>query len=150
MIFVLHPGGIVTEYDWQGVRGLLPMDGRMLWVGPSGIHLVEGENDEGQPILARLRTGLSPLGSPLRKRPTAVLLAGVARCAMTVGVKIDDAEEFPCPVVTAPMDAVTRARVGRGAGCLKMQVEFSGTGAFAFDSVAVEIAEQTRRTGRYA
>lgn len=147
MIFVGHGGGVVTEYDWRRVRGLLPMGTQFLVAGSDGLRVVEGNDDDGRPIQARYRSGMHDCATRRRKSPEAVLLTGTDHGPVSPHIKVDDGSEYPARVVTPAGHATTRGKTGRGAGFTDIQIGFESNAVLEFSSAAVE-HDTTRRTGR--
>lgn len=58
----------VSEYDNWPFNSLALVGGKLYGAGPDGLYLVEGDDDAGVPITARLRLGVTNFGTMLEKR----------------------------------------------------------------------------------
>lgn len=60
-------GALVSEYDVQ-VNSQATIGGRVYAATPNGLFLMEGDDDAGAPIVARLRKGWTSLGTLFKKQ----------------------------------------------------------------------------------
>lgn len=60
-------GALVSEYDLQ-VNSQATIGGRTYAATPDGLFLLEGDDDDGAPIVARLRKGWTSLGTQFKKQ----------------------------------------------------------------------------------
>lgn len=63
-----------TEYTGFGFNSFMQFGGKYYGMTPDGVHLLEGPDDNGEKINARLRLGLDDLGSGKEKRMPALYL----------------------------------------------------------------------------
>ena len=71
-------------YDNFAFTGFASQGERQFAVGVDGLYELGGDTDDGQPIEARIETGLGDFGSPLLKTVDAVYLGYTATAGLTL------------------------------------------------------------------
>lgn len=135
--------GAVTEYDWafDSVTDTHTGDG-------SGLYLLGGDTDDGQPIVAEAITGKPLFGSQRKKRPAMVWLSMKGSGTGQMIVQGEGAEwRYPFPIRATGQ---SRAQPGKGICENYLAFGFSNPGgeAFSLDRIEVQMEEsKTRRVG---
>ena len=88
---VMNPKNLaVSEYTGFNFNSFVFFNGKYLAAGPSGIHVLEGDTDNGEPIISLIKTGHIPTGSA---RARDIYLMGRSDAQMRVTLIGDEEEE---------------------------------------------------------
>lgn len=82
-------GGYVTQYTAYNFQSFAQIDGRYYGVAADGVYLLEGDEDDGQAITARIDFGTQTLSSDQLKNVPAVYanIASTAAATLVVGTR---------------------------------------------------------------
>lgn len=75
-------GTAITEYAGLRFNSFAVAGGKTYAAGPDGIHVLEGDTDNGAPVESKLQIGLSTLGTQLYKAVPAVYIGYTSTGAM--------------------------------------------------------------------
>lgn len=105
-------------YDSFAFTGFASQKGRQFAAGPDGLYELTGNTDDGQPIEARVTTGLNDLGTPLLKTVDAAYVGYTADAALTLTATVGqaDGEQSINYTLADTAAAMTQARVKLGKG----------------------------------
>ena len=143
--------GALVRYDNLPVSNIVPLNGSLLALGPTGFFVMDGDTDDGTQVAASVVTGSLRLGTDFQKRLGNIYLAFEGDGP----VEIDVEPLSPIPTVytysaVPPSNTDPRAaRVPTGKGMWSNFYRFTirnVSGAF-FDltSVAVDVAASSGR-----
>ena len=137
----------VSEYDGFDFNSFALFNGKLLGAGVAGIHILEGEKDNGENIDVEIRLGQIPVTA----KPREVFLMGRAGGPMIVTMSEDEDDE-----VTRPVEYLVRtlgqdrAKVPRGMKPTYFQVGVKNLEGADFDLDSIQIfaeAISSRRKG---
>lgn len=139
-IVVNLSNGAVSEYDFA-FQSITPHHAGSV----NGLYSMGGEDDAGQPIAARIKTGMKHWGVTHRKFSPAVYFAmtGPGQGVMTLhSPEVSFAYPFPVRAT-----GVSRAVAGRGFRENYVAVEYSNVAGadFRIDRIEALTAQSTRR-----
>jgi len=128
---VINPAsGAATEYTDYPLNSFLPdLDGKYYGVAKDGIYLLEGDDDDGEAINWKVRSGLLSIAGGIRARvPYAYLnVATTGELIVKATVVRDDGSKetfwykLEKRAATAPKN--TRVKIGRGLAADRWQFE---------------------------
>ena len=102
--------------------------GRVYGAGDGGVYELTGDTDQGQPIDAAIRWGLSDYGTPLKKRMDVGYLVFSATGVMRLHVIVTEGGEkreywYEAQPLTADAPREQRVKIGKGLKSLMYQFE---------------------------
>ncbi len=101
----------VTEYEhFDFLGGMCRFNGKYYGADGEGIHLLEGETDNGVPIEAEIKTGIDDAGTSLLKRLAAIYCALKADGPYAVGTVSDNNDEHEYAVTDDPHKTAMHTR----------------------------------------
>lgn len=133
-----------TTYSNFPFNSFCELDGHYYGATDTGLYLLEGDDDDGVPIDARVRGGLSDMGTGLLKRMESLYLGyradgGLLLKVVTTSDGGEKREDWYA-LAAQPADAVRegRIKIGRGLKSRYWGFELANVdgGDFALDSVA--------------
>jgi hypothetical protein len=145
---VMNPKNLaVSEYTNFNFNSFAAFNGKDLAAGPSGIHVLEGDTDNGEPIISFIKTGHVPTGAA-RARDIYLLgrSEGQLRVTLTGDEEEEDRDEADYLLSNLGQDRVVTPR-GMDPVYLQIAVENSQGGDFDLDSIQV-FGEQLKRRKR--
>ena len=129
-------------YDDFAFTGFASQGERQFAVGPDGLYELTGDDNAGQPIEARIETGMNDLGSPLLKTVSAVYLGYTADNALTLTATTGHLEGESMQnytlVETAGAMAQARIKLGKGVKARYWQFSLANTAGGAFSLETLE------------
>jgi hypothetical protein len=145
---VMNPKNLaISEYTGINFNSFAFFNGKYLAAGPSGIHVLEGDTDNGEPIISLIKTGHIPTGSA---RARDIYLMGRSDAQMRVTLIGDEEEESreeaDYLISKLGEDRVVTPR-GMDPVYLQIAVENSQGGDFDLDSIQV-FGEGLKRRSR--
>ena len=135
---VMNPKNLaVSEYTGFNFNSFAFFNGKYLAAGPSGIHVLEGDTDNGEPIISLIKTGHIPTGS-IRARDIYLMGRSDAQMRVTlIGDEEEESrEEADYLISKLGEDRVVTPR-GMDPVYLQIAVENSQGGDFDLDSIQV-------------
>ena len=133
--------GAVTEYTGFGFQSITPTH-----AGSSlGLYALQGDTDNGMPIVSTVETGKTEWGSSLKKMVTAAFLALKTQGSATFTVTGESSSHTY--IVTYRGSGQARATPGRGIRENYLAFGFSNPDGsdFQLDRIEVEIAQSKNR-----
>jgi hypothetical protein len=107
----------VTEYKNYNFNSLLHVNGVFIGINEEGIYLLDGNDDLGEPIQARIKSGLEDFAAKgAITVPREAWLSYRSDNAMQLDVKTDEVMDLPSMIFAKVATAITecRAKLGRG------------------------------------
>ncbi len=135
---VLNPKNLaVSEYTGWKFNSFAFFNGKYLAAGSSGIHVLEGDTDNGDPIMSLIKTGHIPTGSG-RARDIYLMgrSSGQMRVALIGDEKEESREEADYLLSQLGQDRIVTPR-GMDPVYLQIAISNSQGGDFDFDSIQV-------------
>ena len=129
---------------------LAVLNGKVYGARASGLYLLEGEDDAGEPIVAELRTGLDDFGDETLKASAAAYIAVTSSGALELIVRVDGGKEYVYDLdrpMVVDEHGPSRFPLGRGLRSRFWQVGVRNKdGAyFELDKLGLAIAAPRRR-----
>lgn len=129
----------LSQYDHYPFTGFAQHGGRYYGVAADGVYLLDGDDDNGTPVSAAVRTALMNFGTAKHKRLPAVYLA--YRSPGPLALKVVTTSDTGAPVERwyrvreRPTTALreTRVDIGRGLRSVYWQLELVNTDGADFD-----------------
>lgn len=132
-----------TRYSNYPFNSFCELDGIYYGATDTGLYRLDGDDDAGEPIEARVRTGLTDMGTGRLKRTEALYLGLRASGDMVLKVvtTTDGGEKTESwySVESRPADAVreTRAKVGRGLKSVYWGAELANVDGADFELASI-------------
>ena len=148
---LLHRGGStvdeVTHYTNFPFTHVVRYQNSYYGVNSTGLYLLEGTTDDGDPIEWAVQTAMEDFGSPRRKTVDSVYIEGRLGSATTVSLQ--SGEKTPNTYShTTPRGATAqnhRQKLGRGVKERYHALGLAGDGEFELDAVEFNERETNRR-----
>ncbi|MGL6290369.1 MAG: hypothetical protein ACRC2H_06755, partial [Silanimonas sp.] len=135
----------VTRYDNFPVTSVAVHGGRVLGATPTGIYALEGDDDDGEDIAARLRFALTQMGSGQLKRMEAAYLGFTAtgdlvlKLITTTDKLAREARLFRLTPRRTGVDHEARVKFGRGTRSVYYGFELVNVDGADFDLDVVKV-----------
>lgn len=151
VVNLLHRGGStvdeVTHYTNFPFTHVVRYQNSYYGVNSTGLYLLEGTTDDGDPIEWAVQTAMEDFGSPRRKTVDSVYIEGRLGAATTVSLQ--SGEKTPNTYShTTPRGATAqnhRQKLGRGVKERYHALGLAGDGEFELDAVEFNERETNRR-----
>lgn len=151
VVNLLHRGGStvdeVTHYTNFPFTHVVRYQNSYYGVSSTGLYLLEGTTDDGDPIEWAVQTAMEDFGSPRRKTVDSVYIEGRLGSATTVSLQ--SGEKTPNTYShTTPRGATAqnhRQKLGRGVKERYHALGLAGDGEFELDAVEFNERETNRR-----
>lgn len=151
VVNLLHRGGStvdeVTHYTNFPFTHVVRYQNSYYGVNSTGLYLLEGTTDDGDPIEWAVQTAMEDFGSPRRKTVDSVYIEGRLGAATTVSLQ--SGEKAPNTYShTTPRGATAqnhRQKLGRGVKERYHALGLAGDGEFELDAVEFNERETNRR-----
>lgn len=151
VVNLLHRGGStvdeVTHYTNFPFTHVVRYQNSYYGVNGTGLYLLEGTTDDGDPIEWAVQTAMEDFGSPRRKTVDSVYIEGRLGAATTVSLQ--SGEKAPNTYShTTPRGATAqnhRQKLGRGVKERYHALGLAGDGEFELDAVEFNERETNRR-----
>ncbi len=151
VVNLLHRGGStvdeVTHYTNFPFTHVVRYQNSYYGVNGTGLYLLEGTTDDGDPIEWAVQTAMEDFGSPRRKTVDSVYIEGRLGAATTVSLQ--SGEKTPNTYShTTPRGATAqnhRQKLGRGVKERYHALGLAGDGEFELDAVEFNERETNRR-----
>ena len=106
----------VSEYKNYNFNSLLHVNGVFLGLNEDGVYLLDGDDDLGELIQARIKSGLEDFGEKAITIPREAWLAYRSDNGMQLDVRVDEVTDLPSMFFGKVARAITecRAKLGRG------------------------------------
>jgi hypothetical protein len=102
--------GATARYGEWHMRGDATIDGHEYGCNSVGMHLLEGDDDAGEPIQAVLDVGIIGMESPQLKSPTEIYIIGKSGFPLIVVVTLPDGTAYEYPARNCNTDQVRTQR----------------------------------------
>jgi len=127
----------VSEYDWSGFNSFAYFNGEYIGAKSTGIHLLEGDQNNGLPIDSIMSLGQIPVGA---NKPRDVYILGRASGLMALVITSDEDTEKE---VTVPYLLETlyeaRAKIPRGIDPIYFSLELKNKNGSDFDIDEIQV-----------
>ena len=119
--------GAVTEYKNFAFENVLRFGDRFFGVQNDGIYELTGDTDNGEPIIAKVRTFYTDFGKTNIKRVPFVYVVGETGTDLQIGFTADKGVEYEYPVGLVSTQGVQTGRARAGLGVKGTYYNFSIT-----------------------
>ena len=141
----------ITEYLDYPFNSFAMLNGKMLGANVNGLYILEGDDDDGSAISAKIRTVLQDFGDSILKRLRSCYLGIKFTGNMTVKPVGEEEIAGPSSVLSSSNSGykIRRAKLGRGPKNTYWAVEVSNNAGedFKIDTIELEQMSTARRIG---
>jgi hypothetical protein len=141
--------GALSTYEGMQVNSMCQFGDAVLFADATGIHVMDADADNDEPIAAAVQYGVLDMGTAMQKHVTDVYVGMRAAGDLTLSVGVD--ENAPYDYTLAPYGVATlkarRAPTGKGLRGKYWQFSIANTNGcdFDLDTIDISVADSARR-----